>query len=45
MTAIRTRLATPADAAALANEDGLIADVHALWRGGDFPATMDRWSL
>jgi len=34
-----------ADAAALVAEDGLLADLHALWRGGDFPVTIDRWSL
>ena len=35
----------PAEAAALAREGGLVADLHDLWRGGDFPANMDRWSL
>jgi UDP-N-acetyl-D-galactosamine dehydrogenase len=34
-----------ADAAALVREGGLLADLHALWRGYDFPVTMDRWSL
>ena len=36
---------TPADAAGLVNADGMVADLHALWRGAQFPATMDRWSL
>ncbi|HTU12687.1 MAG TPA: nucleotide sugar dehydrogenase [Allosphingosinicella sp.] len=34
-----------AEVAALAQEGGLLADLHALWRGADFPANMDRWSL
>jgi UDP-N-acetyl-D-galactosamine dehydrogenase len=32
-------------AAALVVEDGLLADLHGLWRGDEFPATMGRWSL
>jgi UDP-N-acetyl-D-glucosamine/UDP-N-acetyl-D-galactosamine dehydrogenase len=37
----------PADAAALVVENGLLADLHDLWRGraADFPVTMDRWAL
>jgi UDP-N-acetyl-D-glucosamine/UDP-N-acetyl-D-galactosamine dehydrogenase len=35
----------PAEAAALVAGDGLLADLHGLWRGGEFPATMARWSL
>ena len=35
----------PAEAAALARDGGLVADLHNLWRGGDFPANMDRWAL
>jgi UDP-N-acetyl-D-galactosamine dehydrogenase len=35
----------PEDAAALVGEDGLLADLHDLWRGHDFPVTMDRWAL
>jgi UDP-N-acetyl-D-galactosamine dehydrogenase len=35
----------PADAAALVGEGGLLADLHDLWRGRDFPVTMDRWAL
>jgi len=31
--------------AALAHSDGMVADLHALWRGAAFPANMDRWSL
>jgi UDP-N-acetyl-D-galactosamine dehydrogenase len=34
-----------ADAAALVQDGGLLADLHDLWRGHDFPVTMDRWSL
>lgn len=35
----------PAEAAALVSENGLLADLHDLWRGADFPVTMDRWAL
>ncbi len=35
----------PADAAALVAGNGLLADLHDLWRGADFPVTMDRWAL
>jgi UDP-N-acetyl-D-galactosamine dehydrogenase len=35
----------PERAAALVAEGGLLADLHDLWRGADFPVTMDRWSL
>ncbi len=37
----------PVDAAALVAENGLLADLHDLWRGrsADFPVTMDRWAL
>ena len=34
-----------AEAAALVAEDGLLADLHGLWRGAEFPATMGHWSL
>ncbi|HYD12473.1 MAG TPA: nucleotide sugar dehydrogenase [Allosphingosinicella sp.] len=36
---------SPAQAAALVSEGGLLADLHDLWRGADFPVTMDRWTL
>src|SRR5205085_2782652 len=39
------RAMAAADAAALVSEGGLLADLHDLWRGADFPVTMDRWSL
>jgi len=32
-------------AAALSREGGLVADLHQIWRAGDFPETIDRWSL
>lgn len=41
----RYREMEAADAAALSREGGLVADLHGIWRGGDFPATIDRWSL
>ena len=33
------------EAAALVAGDGLLADLHDLWRGADFPVTMARWAL
>ncbi|HVQ07438.1 MAG TPA: nucleotide sugar dehydrogenase [Allosphingosinicella sp.] len=39
------RALSAAEVAALSKEDGLLADLHGLWRDGDFPVTMDRWSL
>jgi UDP-N-acetyl-D-galactosamine dehydrogenase len=35
----------PAEAAGLVSDGGLLADLHDLWRGADFPVTMDRWAL
>jgi len=36
----------PAEAAAaLAKEDGLIADLHGIWRNADWPPALDRWTL
>ncbi|HKR24824.1 MAG TPA: nucleotide sugar dehydrogenase, partial [Allosphingosinicella sp.] len=34
-----------AAAAALAQGGGLVADLHGIWRGGQFPETLDLWSL
>jgi len=31
--------------AALSADGGLIADLHGIWRDGDFPEATDRWSL
>jgi UDP-N-acetyl-D-glucosamine/UDP-N-acetyl-D-galactosamine dehydrogenase len=31
--------------AALAKEDGLIADLHGIWRNADWPPALDRWTL
>ena len=31
--------------AALARDGGLVADLHGLWRGGQFPEGLDLWSL
>jgi UDP-N-acetyl-D-galactosamine dehydrogenase len=39
------RALSAAQVAALSKEGGLLADLHGLWRDGDFPVTMDRWSL
>jgi UDP-N-acetyl-D-galactosamine dehydrogenase len=35
----------PTEAAGLVSDGGLLADLHDLWRGADFPVTMDRWAL
>lgn len=34
-----------AGVAALSRDGGLVADLHGIWRDGDFPAAVDRWSL
>lgn len=33
------------EVAALVQHGGLLADLHDLWRGHEFPVTMDRWAL
>ncbi|HEV7660412.1 MAG TPA: nucleotide sugar dehydrogenase [Allosphingosinicella sp.] len=39
------RALSAAEVAGLGTEGALLADLHGLWRDGDFPVTMDRWSL
>ena len=39
------RAMTVADIVGLGCEGSLVADLHGLWRDGNFPETMDRWSL
>ena len=34
-----------AEVAALARDGGMVADLHGIWRGGQFPARLDLWSL
>ena len=36
---------TSADVAALSRKGGLVADLHGIWRDGDWPVAVDRWSL
>jgi UDP-N-acetyl-D-glucosamine/UDP-N-acetyl-D-galactosamine dehydrogenase len=36
---------TPDAIAGLVAPDGLLADLHGLWRDADLPVAMDRWSL